>query len=310
MNCSTANQLSVGARSETGYVRNENQDRMSGLRAPFGNGYIVSDGMGGHRGGALAAQLTVESLTQRLSNIRSISAVPTETKRAFEEANRTVYEQGHSGVEEIRGMGATAVVLLVARSRALVAHVGDSRAYIFTRGELRRLTRDHSRVQRMVDAGMLEPAEAESHPDANLLERAIGVSPDVLVDISSWMRLHKGDKILLCSDGLHGYVKDDEISALLGNKLTSQELADQLVDLALRKGGEDNITVQLIEYGRQRKIGSVPRTGCFTAAFPLALAMSAAFTYKVSGYEPAVQVARSQEPSPGFRDCRAGSWQN
>jgi protein phosphatase len=168
-------------------------------------------------------------------------------------------------------MGATAVVLLVARSRALVAHVGDSRAYIFTQGELRRLTRDHSRVQRMVDAGMLEPAEAESHPDANLLERAIGVSPDILVDISSWMPLHEGDKILLCSDGLHGYVQDGEISALLGNKLTSQELADQLVDMALRKGGEDNITVQLIEYGRQRKIGRVPGIGCFTAAFPVAL---------------------------------------
>lgn len=284
-----ANQLSVGARSETGYVRNENQDRMSCVRALFGDVYIVSDGMGGHRGGALAAELTVETLTQGLSRIRSVAAVPIETKHAFEEANKTVYEQGHSGAAETQGMGATAVVLLVAGSKAVVAHVGDSRAYLFTRGELRQLTKDHSRVQRMVDAGMLTAAEAMSHPDASLLERAMGTSPDVTVDISPWIPLRVGDQVLLCSDGLHGYVADSEIGTILRQEATVQELTDQLVNRALQKGGEDNITVQLIEYGRRRKRGWTQVIGRFAIVFPIALGVPAA-EHEMAGDEPGVQV--------------------
>ena len=266
---------SVGARSETGYVRNENQDRMSCVRTPLGDVYIVSDGMGGHRGGALAAQLTVEALTQTLSHMHSISSVPAELKHALEEANKIVYERGHSADTETQGMGATAVVVFVARSQALVAHVGDSRAYIFTQGELRQLTKDHSRVQRMVNVGMLTAAEAASHPDASILERAIGVSPDVTVDISSWIPLYEGDQILLCSDGLHGYVPDNEIGAILATQATPQELANQLVNLALQKGGEDNITVQLIEYGRTLKRKWSKIMGRFRVIVPAAWGLPA-----------------------------------
>ncbi|SCX86098.1 protein phosphatase [Nitrosospira sp. Nl5] len=286
-----ASQLSVGARSETGYVRNENQDRMGCVRAAFGDVYIVSDGMGGHRGGALAAELTVQALTQGLSHIRSVAGIPAETKRAFEEANRTVYEQGHSGAMETRGMGATAVVLLVAGSRAIVAHVGDSRAYLFARRELRQLTKDHSRVQRLVDAGMLTAAEAMSHPDASLLERAMGTSLDVTVDISPWIPLHAGDQVLLCSDGLHGYVADSEIGTILGQDATVQELTDQLVNRALQKGGEDNITVQLIEYGRRRKRGWPQVISRFAIVFPIALGVPAG-EYRRVGEESGVQIAR------------------
>lgn len=265
---SIAREWSVGARSETGYIRNENQDRMSCVRTPAGDVYIVSDGMGGHRGGALAAELTIDALTRTLSHIDSISSVPAEIKHALEEANKTVYERGHSADTEIQGMGATAVVVFVARSQALVAHVGDSRAYIFTQGKLRQLTKDHSRVQRMVDAGMLTAAQAASHPDASILERAIGVSPDVTVDISSWIQLSEGDQILLCSDGLHGYVSDSEIGVILETKATPQELANQLVSLALQKGGEDNITVQLVEYGRTLKRNWSNIVGRFAVVVP------------------------------------------
>lgn len=219
---------------------------MSRVQVPLGDVYLVSDGMGGHKGGALAAELTVEALEKNLAGIRSPEAAPAAVQSAFENANRIVYERGHSDPEN-QGMGATAVVLLLGDLHAMVAHVGDSRAYLMAKGELRRLTKDHSRVQRMVDAGMLTDDEAFAHPDANLLERAIGVSPDVAADISAWFELNEGDRILLCSDGLHGYVSDGEISAILNNRqATQQELANQLVDLALQKGGEDNITVQLI----------------------------------------------------------------
>jgi protein phosphatase len=197
----------------------------------------------------VAAELTVEILGRNLSRIDSLESAQTAIVFAYEEANRAVYEKGHSGDAETLGMGATAVVLLVDESRAMVAHVGDSRAYLNKRGDLSRLTKDHSRVQRMVDAGILTDTEAASHPAAHLLERAIGVSPDLMVDVSSWFALDAGDKVLLSSDGLHGYVSDEEIAAILNNGSSTQELADQLVDFALQKGGEDNITVQLVEYG-------------------------------------------------------------
>lgn len=250
---SMSKKWSVGARSETGFVRNENQDRMSHVQVSFGNIYIVSDGMGGHHGGALAAELTVEALKQSLSRAKSVPPGPADVRSAFDEANALVYRRGHSGDENIQGMGATAVVLIAADSGIMVAHVGDSRAYLFTEeSKLCRLTKDHSRVQRMVDAGTLSPAEASTHPDANILERAIGVSPTIKTDISSWMRLREGDCVLLCSDGLHGYLSDDEISTILGKGGSTQELANQLVNSALGKGGEDNVTVQLVKRGSQR----------------------------------------------------------
>jgi protein phosphatase len=248
MEGSGTTRLSVGARSETGYVRNENQDRMSRVEAPFGEIYIVSDGMGGHRGGGIAAALTVEILGRMLRAIPAVFNAACSVKAAFEEANRDVYEKGHDGDEQTRGMGATAVVLVIGGAQALVAHVGDSRAYLFTNRELRRLTKDHSRVQRMVDAGILTDAEASSHPSASLLERAIGVLPHIEADISPVIELNGGELFLLCSDGLHGYVSDREIAGILSRRIPVQAMADELVDAALEKGGEDNITVQLVGY--------------------------------------------------------------
>lgn len=242
--------VAVGARSETGYVREENQDRMSCVRAPLFDIYIVSDGMGGHKGGATAAELTVEILGRNLSRIDSHESVNAAIRHAFEEANTVVYERGHAGDVEIQGMGATAAVLLLGKLEAAVAHVGDSRAYLYRSGELRRLTKDHSRVQRMVDAGILSAEEAVAHPASHLLERAIGVSPDVVVDISSWLELNRGDRILLSSDGLHGYVSDNEICSVMEKASVPQDIVDQLVNLALQKGGQDNITVQMIQYGK------------------------------------------------------------
>jgi serine/threonine protein phosphatase PrpC len=258
---SNATRLSVGARSETGYVRDENQDRMSRVEAQFGDVYIVSDGMGGHRGGGTAAELTTEILGQTLSAIRSVSSATSAIKAAFEEANRVVYEKGHSGDEQTHDMGATAVVLLIGGSQAIVAHVGDSRAYLFTGDELRRLTKDHNRAQRMVDAGVLTNAEAASHPAASLLERAIGVSPNVEVDISPTFELNGGELFLLCSDGLHGYVSDSEIAAILNRGIAMQAMVDELVDVALEKGGEDNITVQLVGNDYSDRAGRTPVAG-------------------------------------------------
>ncbi|HME38789.1 MAG TPA: protein phosphatase 2C domain-containing protein [Steroidobacteraceae bacterium] len=242
----------AGARSETGYVRGSNEDRMSCVRLPEGFAYIVSDGMGGHNGGAEAAELTVRTLEQHLAAPKDAASIEKTIQEAFAAANARVYEAGHLGNPQTDGMGATAVVCVTRQASALIAHVGDSRAYLHRRGRLTRLTTDHTRAQGMVDAGVLTAAEAESHPDASILARAIGQLSTVEVDLGTWFRLKSGDEILLCSDGLSGEAEDPEISQALRPDVSPQRLADRLVALALRKGGHDNVTVQVIRYGNRR----------------------------------------------------------
>lgn len=244
---------SVGARSETGYIRHENQDRMTWIRAPIGDLFIVSDGAGGHAGGSVAATMTADILQRELATLDGASdsaSVVLQITRAFEAANEAVYRRAHSGDAATRLMCATAVLVIVAPSRMMVAHVGDSRAYLYTRPQkLRQLTKDHSQVQRLLDDALITPEQAIDHPSSSVLERAIGYQPTVAVDISDWLFLSPDETILLCSDGLSGYVSDEHIAEVLAHNIATQTLADQLVALALAHGGEDNITVQVIRYG-------------------------------------------------------------
>lgn len=162
-----------------------------------------------------------------------------------------MYERAASGDPETEGMGSTALLMLTSGSLAYVAHVGDSRAYLYRERELRQLTTDHTRVQRMVDAGMLSAEEAQHHPEASIIERAMGHRPHVEVDVGRALELREGDGILLCSDGLSGYVDDEGIETVLRSEATVQEVADRLVGLALDRGGQDNVTVQFIQYGER-----------------------------------------------------------
>jgi len=245
--------LEVGARSETGYVREENQDRMSGTNVPLGHLYIVADGMGGHKGGALAAELAVQELQRQFSTAAANEPVDQVMQTAFKKANETIYEKSHSGDAAIEGMGTTAVVLLISGKVASLAHVGDSRAYLYRDGVLTQMTRDHTMVQKMVQAGMLKPEDAADHPNASVLERAVGTHPTVEVDISKELPIVDGDAFLLCSDGLCGFVRDEEIQSVLRFSSTAQETAAQLVALALQKGGKDNVTVQFVQYGPRKE---------------------------------------------------------
>ena len=249
---SNSARLEVGALSETGYVRDENQDRMSWSPVPLGELYIVADGMGGHKGGAVAAEIAVQELQRYISEAPGNASVDQVIQAAFKKANETVYAKAHSGDPATEGMGTTAVLLLVSGQVARLAHVGDSRAYLYRSGTLSQLTTDHTVVQKMVQAGMLKPEEAADHPDASVLERAIGSKPNVEVDISKELPLTDGDAILLCSDGLSGYVTSQEIESALRSPSTSQEMTTRLVNLALQKGGNDNVTVQFIQYGPRK----------------------------------------------------------
>jgi serine/threonine protein phosphatase PrpC len=251
MNSDSA-RLEVGALSETGYVRDENQDRMSWSPVPLGQLYIVADGMGGHNGGALAAETAVQELQRHISQAPVGEPVDQVIHAAFKKANETVYAKAHSGDPATEGMGTTAVLLLISGQVANLAHVGDSRAYLYRNGRLSQLTTDHTVVRRMVQAGLLKPEEAADHPDASVLERAIGSKPDIEVDIRNEL-LREGDAILLCSDGLSGYVADAQIESVLRSPGTVRETAENLVKLTLEKGGKDNVTVQLVQYGTKKE---------------------------------------------------------
>lgn len=293
----------VGARSETGYARGENQDRMSRVSAGFGDVFIVSDGMGGHKGGAVAAEMTVATIEKHLVAADAQGDVGESVRKAVEAANEAVYSEAHRGDVHTEGMGATALVVVTRDASALVAHVGDSRAYLFRDGRLQRLTVDHTRVQRMIEANMLSPAEAETHPDASLLERAIGHKPDIDVEVAPWLRLQGGDHLLLCSDGLSGYVEDQEIETVMANDAAPQALVDGLVELSLAKGGNDNVTVQVIRYGDPMANVTSTRMLLYQAAFlPLSALVAGVVAYVVSGYGAASPPAA---PGPNLQQLAA-----
>jgi protein phosphatase len=224
---------------------------MGRMRVGLGELYIVADGMGGHKGGALAAQLTVEGLCYHLNKASAEARIRATLQQAFEATNKSVYDKARSGDPETQGMGSTAVLLLIAGRTAHVAHVGDSRAYLYRNGRLRRLTTDHTRAQKMVNAGILTSEEARDHPSASVLDRAIGIKPAVEIDMMKPLPLKKGDGLLLCTDGLSGCVADSEIEAVLRDASTIQEIPKCLFDLALRKKSNDNVTVQFLQYGER-----------------------------------------------------------
>lgn len=249
----------LGARSETGFERSSNEDRMGWIRTAYGDAFIVSDGMGGYRGGALAAELTVHTLQEHLALIAPQSVHFADgIRQAFLSANREVFSQRHPEDPETSDMGATGVALVTCGSRAMIAHVGDSRAYLWRPGtDLRLLTNDHTRVQSMLDAGLLTPAQAAVYPDSSVLDRAIGHRPTVQVDVSDWINLQPGDMLLLCSDGLSGYVSDSEIESILRADGDVQNTTDRLIECALGKGGADNVTVQLVRFAPRQEISFV-----------------------------------------------------
>lgn len=267
----------IGALCETGPVREENQDRMCGLKVNLGRVYIVADGMGGHKGGARAAQLVVDELCAALQDAGPGARVPSVLRSAFKRANRCVYQQAHSGDPETQRMGAAVVLLLINKNTAYVAHVGDSRAYLFRDGRLRRLTRDHTRAEHMVAEGVLTPEQAREHPGASMLERAMGIKPDVEADISKGSKLKAGDGFLLCSDGLSGFVGDAQIQHLLNTNLPVDQVPGQLYELAVQKGSNDNITIQYIKTGADMPSQPKPILTFKTAALIAVVGLLAVF---------------------------------
>ncbi len=233
-------------RSDVGLVRSENQDfgtyttqDEERTSSPGGRLLIVADGMGGHRGGATASRLAAETVkAQYLGS--DTPDIPTALRESLSRANARIFSEAQSN-PDLRGMGTTTSVLAVKNSEGWLAHVGDSRIYMVRDGEIKQLTDDHSLVATMVREGLLTSQEAETHPRRNVLQRSMGVAEDVEIDVRGPIELRVGDTFILCSDGLHGVVKEDEIKDVAA--MTLEAAADEYLRRALERGAPDNVTV-------------------------------------------------------------------
>lgn len=242
---------SVAGLSDIGMCRQTNQDQFL-VDSTLGI-YAVADGMGGHAAGEVASDLAINALAEsiRTSDIDSgtwTSADAAEKLRiALNEGNRKICESMLSRAEW-RGMGTTVVALLTVDNKAVIGHVGDSRAYLLRDGDLRQLTSDHSWVNEQVKLGLLTHDEAQRHPMRNIVTRALGNQPEVEVDVME-ETLRPGDTFALCSDGLNGMLSDQEIAETLkAHGSTPQAACRELVDRANANGGEDNVTVIVMHH--------------------------------------------------------------
>lgn len=227
--------LDYGFKTDTGAVRALNEDTC--LAEPELGLWLVADGMGGHSTGDVASEITRDTVLER---VRAGGDLRQAITAAHEEVLKVAKTREGSG-----GMGSTVVSALVEGADYQVAWVGDSRAYLFD-GELRRITRDHSHVQDLLEAGAINDSEAFAHPDRHLLTHCLGVNAKDTFEVAlSRGRFTRGQELLLCSDGLTDELSDDEIADILGSPASTQERVDRLIDAAIDRGGRDNVTAVL-----------------------------------------------------------------
>lgn len=233
--------------TDVGLKRGHNEDNY--LINEELNLFVVADGMGGHAGGEYASAIAVNTVEEIVTSLEIEEAErgttdPLEVTRhklshAIRLAGRRIYEKAKEQ-PEFHGMGTTAVVLLVDGHNAYIAHVGDSRLYLFRDGRIEQVTEDHSLIAEKIRHGLLTPEEAKNHRMRNVITRSLGYQEDVEVDIQV-RGVRRGDQFVLCSDGLSGNVSPDEIAQALG-AYGPQEAARHLIGLSCERGGEDNIT--------------------------------------------------------------------
>lgn len=230
--------LSFGAATHTGRIRSGNEDSYVAL--PEYGLWLVADGMGGQEAGEVASAIAAYTVCEAIKQDATL-------EQAIEQAHDTIRAASENTAAN-QGMGTTIVALLVQGNSYQIAWVGDSRAYLWDLRRLQRLTRDHSMVQELVDAGAITAEQATTHPQRNIITQSVGVptveGPRIEVLEGQW---RAGQHILLCSDGLSTELLDGEIRNTLADAVSPQDGARQLLRAALSRGGHDNITVMVVE---------------------------------------------------------------
>jgi len=228
--------LRFAARSDVGLVRSVNQD--SGYAGP--HLLVVADGMGGHAAGDVASSIAIGEMVSLDGESHGADDALDLLAEALHSANIEL-QQAMQNQPELQGMGTTVTALLRAGNKIAVAHIGDSRAYLLRNGTFTQITRDHSFVQSLIDEGRITEEEAQGHPQRSLVTRVLtgteGDEPDLAM-----REAHVGDRYLVCSDGLSGFVAGDTIQEILEQDMPPGRTADRLVELAMRAGAPDNVT--------------------------------------------------------------------
>ncbi len=236
------------AMTDVGLKRSSNQDAFCHGQLDSGTQFMVlCDGMGGHRGGNVASELAVRAFYELLSERLSREVRPKELKGILEGVIARVsllISQTAAETPEFSGMGSTVVLAVRSGKKVCIAHVGDSRAYLYRKGTLRRLTKDHSLVQEMVDRGEITSEEGEVHPHRNVITRTLGYAEDSQPELL-FSDVREGDLFLLCTDGLTVPVDDRVLEQILREN-APETLAPVLIARALEGGGPDNITVGIL----------------------------------------------------------------
>jgi len=252
------------AVSHVGKVRSNNQD--SGYAGQYL--FLVADGMGGHAGGDVASAIAVKRITETDRQYTSPNDAEFALQSALLAANsllaETVFEHG-----ELTGMGTTVSGLLRVDNHVAIAHIGDSRIYLFRDGKLTQITNDHTFVQRLVDSGRITAEEAAVHPRRSVLMRVLGdvdASPEIDTTV---METKAGDRWLICSDGLSSYVAEDKIATVLATVAGAKAASDRLVKESLDQGAPDNVTVVLVDVDETGDSSHNPPVTVGSAASPL-----------------------------------------
>lgn len=252
MSLTNINNDNVFKKGVIGNVRKAQEDSHDmKVMTPNGDLFVVCDGMGGHVGGAKASSIAVSSIIEYL-NKEKYDNIPQALNAAVQFANMQIIGYANAN-PEFRGMGTTACILLLHGNDAYIAHVGDSRIYLYLGKEkqLHRVTKDHSYVQTLVDAGQISDDEAEHHPNKNRILKALGIRPDMSPTIDV-VHPKNGDVFMICTDGLNGMICDKTIEQVFRQEMSIEQKGELLINLAMQgengyPGGQDNCTVELIK---------------------------------------------------------------
>ncbi len=254
--------IKVGCYSDVGRFRKLNEDSLLCInqfsievsKGHFGGLYIVADGMGGASAGERASSFAVREVAAYLLKeyfdavlrVRKFSdTIPELIKQSMQYANRVIYDISQ-GDMNLTGMGTTLTLALIVDNIVHIGHIGDSRAYILHNHNIKRITRDHSKVELLIERGLITPEQARSHPERNVIYRSMGSIKKVEIEVYQ-SELEKGDKILLCTDGLWDFFEDKDLLEILEYDISPQEATEYLINYANAHGGYDNITVIIIE---------------------------------------------------------------
>lgn len=238
----------IGICTDTGKMRSLNEDYVGYYESDKFSIYIIADGMGGHNAGEIASKQAVDDVIEYAKEHFGKDNINDLLRNAICKANHNIYIDSLKN-ELLNGMGTTITACFKSNDLIQIANIGDSSCLAIKGNSIRKITKDHSLVQELLDSGSITEIEAKNHPHKNVITRAMGTSPNVDVDIFS-LNSCEFDKLILCSDGLTNELNQDEILEVVNNSSSYENAAKELISLANERGGRDNITALI--YGGER----------------------------------------------------------